>query len=370
MDRFSAICSLCLVVPLFGQAADSAVIHFSAKVQGPASNIYTADAQGRIVVLTNGRYWRDLQPALSSQRVLAFVSNRRDDTRIELEKYTEHYQLFIKRPESEAPVQLSADEGSAFMPAFSPQGELLAYKQLGDGVETLKMVDMASGQTNSLWRSEVINGYSWSPQGEQLTIAAVSDGHSRLLSYDVATEASHTLLSYTLEPADKQACVFDAPSWSPDGRYLAFICQSISPPHTRQLWLYDPQIQQAQVLSPESLYVQGSVDWHPDSQQMLVAALQEFSFSYDEQLRDKVYQGDMGIFAFSVAGEAKRLSDSQGMHREPRYSPDGNEIAYLYSPQLGEAHALELRVIAAEGEDGVSRTLFPKVAPSSTLAWR
>jgi len=126
--------------------------------------------------------------------------------------------------------KLSSLPGAQTAPRFSPDGKQVAYQDQ-DGIAWV--LDLASGQVRQLTPTLFQPGrVSWSRDGKTLVLAAVKpfskrfrEGTSQLLYVDVATAA----LEY-VEPMPFRSLATrgdDGPVFSPDGKWLAFVVESL-----------------------------------------------------------------------------------------------------------------------------------------------
>jgi Tol biopolymer transport system component len=101
---------------------------------------------------------------------------------------------------------------------WHPDGEQFLFSAVSKGRPVVSVLDMERG---GIRREVKVDGLgeiftpSWAPGGERVTFAAMTGGFTDLFTLDLETEA---LTQLTSDPyADLQ------PSWSPDGRYVAFV---------------------------------------------------------------------------------------------------------------------------------------------------
>ncbi|MGA3023545.1 MAG: amidohydrolase family protein [Bryobacteraceae bacterium] len=86
-------------------------------------------------------------------------------------------------------------------PAFSPDGHRLAYVRTQYGQDTIRILDVASGQRRSLSSGQSFSELAWAPDGRRL-LALVGEGDSQHVSaFDVNDGKAEVL--------------FEATSWSP-----------------------------------------------------------------------------------------------------------------------------------------------------------
>lgn len=126
--------------------------------------------------------------------------------------------------------KLSSLPGAQTAPRYSPDGKQIAYQDQ-DGIAWV--LDLASQQVRQLTPTLFQPGrVSWSADGSTIVLAAVKpfsrrfrEGTSQLLYVDVAT----TALEY-VEPMPFRSLATrgdDGPVFSPDGKWLAFIVESL-----------------------------------------------------------------------------------------------------------------------------------------------
>ena len=74
----------------------------------------------------------------------------------------------------------------------------------------------------------------------------------------------------------------------------------------------------------------------------------------------------MQIFLSDRSGNARQLTQGEGRHGAPVFSPDGRRIGFLFAETL-DARTLSVRTMDLEGRE--VRELHQRVAPESLLQW-
>jgi Tol biopolymer transport system component len=101
--------------------------------------------------------------------------------------------------------------------AWDPAGKRFVFPGISKGEPVLTIVDVDAGRTEREIRlsevHDVVNP-SWSPDGKQIAFSALLGGFNDLFVYDLDKSALRRLTTDAYAEVD--------PSWSPDGRTLAF----------------------------------------------------------------------------------------------------------------------------------------------------
>lgn len=125
-------------------------------------------------------------------------------------------QVFSTLEGSEAPKQVTAEEGYAGQPTWSPDGMRLAYVAEREGNWDIWSAPVESGEPRRLTDEPGMDwGPAWSPDGSEL--AFVSDRGGSHQIYVMASDGTGVRVL-----TDSRAGA-EAPTWSPDGLWLAFV---------------------------------------------------------------------------------------------------------------------------------------------------
>ncbi|MCE7006507.1 amidohydrolase family protein [Kibdelosporangium philippinense] len=139
--------------------------------------------------------------------------------------------LWVRDLASGTDTVLTSLPGAQTMPRWSPDGRKVAYIDQGGALWTL---DVATGNVQKVTPELFQPGRpSWSPDGTVIALAAVKpfsrrfrEGTSQILTVDLRSGE----LRYA-EPMPFRSIAtraYDGPLWSPDGKYLAFVVESVA----------------------------------------------------------------------------------------------------------------------------------------------
>ncbi|MBN1137777.1 MAG: PD40 domain-containing protein [Anaerolineae bacterium] len=206
---------------------------------------------------------------------------------------------------------------TATMPAFSPNGQKIAYYKTFEGIA---VYDLKNKTTTMAVPNNWAEFASFSPDGKQLVFHEwVGNWWSADVSlYVVNVDGSGR---YKLVPGER-------PVWSPKGDLIAFdSCQN----NNCGIFVVKSNGQGMRQVTSDA---GGNAAWSPDGKKIAYCS------SVD---------GDAEIWVVNVDGSGVRqLTKNTGNDTNPAFSPDGNYIFYL-SDQNGTAWAL--RVMRPDGSD-------------------
>jgi dipeptidyl aminopeptidase/acylaminoacyl peptidase len=194
----------------------------------------------------------------------------------------------------------------------------------------------------------------WSRNGKEISVMSLVSGRPEVFTIPVAGGEP---LQITKAPEG----VF-AYEWSPDGTQIAFVTRDSigeeeerrradksyvirvdSPERATRLVLQRAEQPGAlRFLTPPSQYVD-ALSWAPDGSEIVYSASSRtgFTAAYDAR-----------IYAVSLTGGGSRtIVDRKGMNTGPRYSPDGQQIAFISTNgATGVMANRSLTVVNASGE--------------------
>ena len=213
---------------------------------------------------------------------------------------------------SAPPRQVTGGPGGKFSPRYSPDGQRLAYMVDFDGGENFRLFtwDIPSGVHASLTPGEsaaLQPDYAWSPDGTRITVLSNRSGSFKTYVMPAEGGANHLALDSPYPAYDVR--------WSPDGRYLLVIAQTVG----ADLWTFIVPLdgQEAFTISDENGPLSArDARWSPDGERIAFA-----SNAYGEY--------EIGIYTLA-SREVTWVTQGDGEKTAPAWSPDGKRLVYVH----------------------------------------
>jgi len=218
------------------------------------------------------------------------------------------------------------------LPAWSPDGAI-AYTSYRDGNP-----DLWLGDRKLSARQDLNTGAAFSPDGKVIALTLAMDGDSEI--YLIERETGAIVQRVTYDPA-----IDTSPTWSRDGRRLAFVSDRMGAPH---IFVANRDGSGLRELTPEGYNTNPA--WSPVEDVIVFDRLITAE-------RSDIYRVDV------ETGQIVRLTSSPWSSEDPAWSPDGRQIVFS-SNRGGE---FQLFLMTKDG--GNVRRLTMGRGPYGSPAW-
>lgn len=207
-------------------------------------------------------------------------------------------------------VQVSAGGDEVLSPAWSPDGQRLAYTRFGAGSGAIVVQTLASGQRVVLSGTATALNITpaFTPDGRGLAFARAGEEGTDIYLADVAQNCCVQRLTVG-RYADNLS-----PTFAPDGRRLAFVSTRAGSP---QIYVMAADGTDQELFAPFDYGATGpsnAPEWSPDGASVV--------FHRDVNRSPQV-------FVLDVAGRRVRQLTSAGRNEDPTWAPDGRHLAFV-----------------------------------------
>lgn len=213
------------------------------------------------------------------------------------------YQLYLANADGTALRMITQGPGNNQQGTFSPSGDRIAFLSDRDGSWAIYVMSIDGSSLRRLTRDSASVGErpAWSPDGSRIAYYSNRNGHLDIWVMN-ADGTNHVALTNDSIP--------DAnPSWSPDGRFIAFDRTD----GDREIWRMRVDGQQLRRLTHHAGY-DGYPAWSPDGSRIAFIA------NYGDR---------WNIYTMSADGSDQRqLTDAPSWNFDPEWSPDGSQIVF------------------------------------------
>ncbi len=343
-------------------------IYFSSKTIGPSTNIYAVNTDGLIKKMTRNQAWRDTNADISSQGELVFMSNRKPQSLINLNKTREDFNIFKMSVETGELNQLTFSAEIEHSPRISRDGNWITYIQKSGKFQKLMLLKNSELTPKTVSIADDIRDVCWS-HNNILSFIRFNKDRSQLILFDPTTHTQEKILEATQDRTLNKELpqgTLDAVRWSPDGKKIAYILGS-NEYLSRELFVMDLWAKKSIKISDAGYQVQKPVSWSADSHNILYSALVDYQYYFDESTLQKVYKGSMQVFLSQLNGKTQQVTTGNHLHNRPTFSPNGKKIAFLFGSTLAD-RTLDLYIYDLENQQ--QQALYNQVSTDSFLLWQ
>ena len=224
----------------------------------------------------------------------------------------------------------------------------IAFASNRDGNWEIYVMDADGGNQQNLTNNPSDDrAPSWSPDGKRIAFMSDRDGH---------VDAIHGLPTYEIYVMDagggnQQNLTnnphYDmSPSWSPDGKRIAFASNRFAFDGEKTLLSFDIYVIDADGSDPQRLTENRKDDrdpsWSPDGKRIVFRARREGHFENKFAITYEIYVMD------ADGGNPQRFTENRKNDWDPVWSPDGKWIAFA-SDRKGDFENFDIYVMDADG---------------------
>lgn len=213
-----------------------------------------------------------------------------------------HYELQVADADSQNAVTVTTSPEPLISPAWSPDGERLAYVSFEDKKPVIYLQNLADGRRRAVAKFRGSNSApAWSPDGKTLAVTLSKDETSQIYMLDLESGAATRFT--------RGGALDTEPLFSPDGRWLFFTSDRGGSPQIYKASLVDGRV--SRVTFDGSYNVSPALS--PDGKTL--------AFVHRRDSRFHVAVMDL------ASGQIQVLTDT--VHDEsPSFAPNGRQILY------------------------------------------
>jgi Tol biopolymer transport system component len=262
------------------------------------------------------------------------------------------FHIYIRTVGPDTPRQLTTGEGNDVSPAWSPDGNRIAFLRLGDGRAQYMVVNAGGGGERKVVEfpysgdeSQPLASVSWAGDGNALVVVNSSLTPPALASVAVETGAVERITNPENSEGDFNPVV------SPDGSVLAFVRNSAT--DGADIYASDPRGGGVSRLTFDDRPIRG-LSWTPDGRELLYSANR--------------FAGGWRLWRLPVHGGSPQVFPIAGKQAQyPAVARAGNRVVYSDSPTVA---AIWRATIGTEGNSeeravlrSTAREAWPAYSP-------
>jgi TolB protein len=216
----------------------------------------------------------------------------------------QRYQLLVADADGENMRMVMESRQPIMSPAWSPDGQWLAYVSFENRVSAIFVQRLRSGERRQISARAGINGApAWSPDGQRLALTL--GGSNGNLDIYLLTLAGQTLTRLT-----DDAAIDTEPNWAPDGKTIFFTSDRAGGPQIYRIGL-QPGERPKRVTFGSSYNARPRVS--PDGSQLAVVTQES---------------GGFRIAVQDLTNNSVRTLSKGGLDESPSFAPNGAVLIY------------------------------------------
>jgi len=251
------------------------------------------------------------------------------------------------------PAPPGTDASGSTSPAWSPDGDHIAFVSSGEGVvEDQRLLEIyvmrADGsESRRLTNDRALDATpAWSPDGQRIAFAHLSEvGTGDVDGVIVVMNADgQDRVQVTRHPRTPGRVVDLLPVWAPDGSRIAFTRVTLSPSGLARATIYtiDPASGTERLLIEDA----GEPAWSPDGGHIVFTSVRDRNG--ETCFHECGPSGEIYV-ANADGTDIRRLTRSEANDHSPAWAPDGERIAFVSDRSNRGEHENEIYVIGLGG---------------------
>ena len=157
-------------------------------------------------------------PPTATEKVIPIASKNSEEVVIFSYEEDGYAHLFTYIPDKMPLTRITAGDWDDISPAPSPNGEKIAFASNRNGFWDLYLLDLSSGEVTQLTNTPQYEGApTWSPDGSYLAFESYDEDNLNIVVGPANDPLSDPITLTTSSASDH------SPAWAPDGRHIAFI---------------------------------------------------------------------------------------------------------------------------------------------------
>jgi len=210
--------------------------------------------------------------------------------------------LRVADADGHRPQTIVSSKEPLMSPAWSPDGNRIAYVSFEKRRQSIYVQEVRSGQRQKVASFDGINSApAWSPDGRRLAMTLSKDGNPDIYVMELA--------SRRLTRLTRDLSIDTEPAWSPDGRNIVFTSDRGGSP---QIYRMSANGGNAQRLTFENNY-NGRASYSPDGRFLTLVTRQS---------------GQYRIALLDLENNLMQVLTDGGLDESPSFAPNGSMILY------------------------------------------